>query len=82
MRIFLSTFVLLIIVGTASGLSRKHHKIENNEMNKESQSVTPEAKARAWPHLTGLSYHEVEQKIKAERPDVHVVRMKQVDTES
>jgi len=78
MRIFLSAFVLLIILGTVSGLSRKHHKIENNEMNKESQSVTPEVKARAWPHLAGLSYHEVEQKIKAERPDVHVVRMKQV----
>lgn len=75
MKIFLIAFVLLLIQGTVFGLTRKHHKVENTEMKE--AAVKPEAK-RAWPHLVGLTFTEVEQKVKSDRPDVQVVRMKQV----
>jgi len=77
MKLFLFALVILLIQGTVFGLTRKHHKVENTEMKEE--ALAPESK-RAWPHLSGLDYLEVEQKVKSDRPDVHVVRMKQVST--
>lgn len=75
MKLFLFALLLLLIQGTVFGLTRKHHKVENTEMKE--AAAAPEAK-RAWPHLSGLDFVEVEEKIKSDRPDVHVVRMKQV----
>jgi hypothetical protein len=83
MQLYLVAFIIFFIP-TILGLSHKHHKVENKEMKTEMKgelkkgSASHETLARAWPHLSGMDYVEVEAKIRSERPDVRVVRVKQV----